>query len=240
MAPARPVSTDPRALVPGRNSTATSESDAGRSEVSGASGGCARYSLPPLPYAESALAPVISGRTLRYHHGKHHAGYVEKLNELIRRDPLEGKPLEDLVRALAARPHSEHLFNPAAQAWNHAFLWQCLSPAGGRPAGALRAHIERDFGGYDAMAEKLTTAAVDQFGSGWAWLVLREGRLEISTTSDADTPLAHGTACILALDVWEHAYYLDYQNRREAYVRAVIAERLNWSFAAENLRRAST
>lgn len=203
-----------------------------------AAGGGAAYALPPLPYAESALAPVISGRTLRYHRGRHHAGYVDKLNQLISGDPLEGTPLDELIRRLAGQPERAELFDQAAQAWNHGFLWNCLSPGGGRPGGALRERLQHDFGGYDQFVECFARAGLNRFGSGWAWLVFRDGRLEVETTPNAETPAAHGHPCILTLDLWEHAYYLDYQDRREAHIRAVVAERLNWQFAADNLARA--
>lgn len=206
--------------------------------MSARAGGGAAYALPPLPYPESALAPVISGRTLRYHHGKHHAGYIDKLNGLIAGDRLQGTPLDELIRQLAGKPERADLFEQAAQAWNHAFLWNCLAPGGGRPSGALRERLQADFGGYDQFVERFAHAALNRFGSGWAWLVFRGGHLEVETTPNAETPAAHGSPCILTLDLWEHAYYLDYQNRREAHVRAVVAERLNWQFAAQNFARA--
>ncbi len=188
------------------------------------------FDLPPLPYAEDALAPVISAETLQLHHGKHHRKYVDTMNQLLQEHPVQGRTLEDIVRASSGK-----LFNNAAQAWNHDFYWHSLSPKGGRPSGALLRQIEKDFGTYDAFCQKLAAAASAQFGSGWAWLVKKDSRLEIVTTSNADTPMAHGVRCLLTLDVWEHAYYVDYRNQRERYLSAVIENRLNWEFAAKNL-----
>ena len=188
------------------------------------------FELPPLPYAEDALAPVISAETLRLHHGKHHKKYVDTMNQLLQEQPVQGSTLEEVVRASAGK-----LFNNAAQAWNHDFYWKSLSPAGGRPQGALLSQIERDFGGYDAFAKKFAEAASGQFGSGWAWLVRRDGKLEVMTTSNAETPMAKGVQCLLTVDVWEHAYYVDYRNERDKYLAAVIGQRLNWEFAAKNL-----
>ena len=192
--------------------------------------GQARFELPALPYAEDALAPVISAETLRLHHGKHHKKYVDTMNQLLEQHPVQGSTLEDIVRASSGK-----LFNNAAQAWNHDFYWKSLSPGGGRPQGALLAQIERDFGGYDAFAKKFAEAASGQFGSGWAWLVRRDGKLEVMTTGNAETPMAKGIQCLLTVDVWEHAYYVDYRNERDRYLAAVIGQRLNWAFAAQNL-----
>ena len=188
------------------------------------------FELPPLPYAEDALAPVISAETLRLHHGKHHKKYVDTMNQLLQEQPVQGSTLEEVVRASSGK-----LFNNAAQAWNHDFYWKSLSPKGGRPQGALLAQIERDFGGYEAFAKKFAEAASGQFGSGWAWLVRRDGKLEVMTTSNAETPMAKGVQCLLTVDVWEHAYYVDYRNERDKYLAAVIGQRLNWEFAAKNL-----
>jgi len=188
------------------------------------------FELPPLPYAEDALAPVISAETLALHHGKHHKKYVDTMNELLNKEHVRGTSLEDVVRSTKGK-----LFNNAAQAWNHDFYWHSLSPKRLRPAGAMLRRVESDFGSYDQFAEKLAKAAADQFGSGWAWLVEKDGKLQITTTSNADTPMAHGIRCLLSIDVWEHAYYLDYRNERERYLSAVIGERLNWQFAERNL-----
>jgi superoxide dismutase, Fe-Mn family len=187
------------------------------------------FSLPPLPYAEDALEPVISAETLRLHHDKHHKKYVDTANELLAKDPIQAASLEEVVRASRGT-----LFNNAAQAWNHEFYWQSLSPKRQRPSGALLARLERDFGNYDRFAEAFAAAAVGQFGSGWAWLVHKDGRLQVMATPNAETPMAQGIKCLLTVDVWEHAYYIDYRNQRERYVSAVM-DRLNWEFAQSNL-----
>jgi Fe-Mn family superoxide dismutase len=188
------------------------------------------FDLPPLPYAEDALAPVISAETLGLHHGKHHKKYVDTMNELLQKERVPGSTLEEVVRNSKGK-----LFNNAAQAWNHDFYWHSLSPKKTRPAGALLRRIESDFGSYERFAEQLAAAAAAQFGSGWAWLVDEAGKLAIVTTSNADTPMARGTKCLLTIDVWEHAYYVDYRNQRERYLSALIDERLNWEFAEKNL-----
>jgi superoxide dismutase, Fe-Mn family len=190
------------------------------------------FDLPPLPYAEDALAPVISAQTLALHHGKHHKKYVDTMNDLLQKERVQGSTLEDVVRNSKGK-----LFNNAAQAWNHDFYWHSLSPEKTRPAGALLRRIESDFGGYERFAEQLAAAAAAQFGSGWAWLVEEHGKLAIVTTSNAETPMARGTKCLLTIDVWEHAYYVDYRSERERYLSAVIGERLNWEFAEKNLGR---
>ena len=189
-----------------------------------------QFDLPPLPYAEDALAPVISAETLSLHHGKHHKKYVDTMNELLQKEPVKGSTLEDVVRNSKGK-----LFNNAAQAWNHDFYWHSLSPKKTRASGALLRRLETDFGSYDRFAEQFGAAASAQFGSGWAWLVEENGKLAIVTTSNADTPMAHGKKCLLTVDVWEHAYYVDYRNQRERYLSAVIGERLNWDFAERNL-----
>ncbi len=189
--------------------------------------------LPPLPYAEDALAPVISAETLRFHHGKHHKKYVDTTNQLLQEQPVAGHTLEDIVRAATGK-----LFNNAAQAWNHAFYWKSLSPSPKKPQGELLAKINDAFGGYEPFAKKLAAAASGQFGSGWAWLVMQSGKLSIVTTANAETPMKQGMSCLLTLDVWEHAYYIDYRNERDKYLKAVIDGRLNWDFAAENLKKA--
>ena len=184
------------------------------------------FTLPPLPYAEDALAPVISAETLRLHHGKHHKKYVDTMNQLLEKEGVQAASLEELVRMAKGK-----LFNNAAQAWNHDFYWHSLSPKRQRPAGALLNRLEKDFGSYDAFAGKFAAAATGQFGSGWAWLVEKDGRLEVMATANADTPVAQGIRCLLTVDVWEHAYYVDYRNERERYVSAIL-ERLNWEQAA--------
>jgi len=194
--------------------------------------------LPPLPYSDNALEPVISAKTLSFHHGKHHKTYVETTNKLIAGTGLADLPLEAIVRAAAGKPDRTAIFNNAAQAWNHDFYWKSLKPrGGGEPAGELKHKVESDFGSCAACTQELASAALAQFGSGWAWLVADGSRLKVLKTADAENPLTQGLKPLLAIDVWEHAYYLDYQNRRADHVQAVIEKLLNWPFAAENLAR---
>ena len=192
--------------------------------------------LPPLPYDYDALEPVISAATLKLHHGAHHRGYVDKLNAAVRGTELEGLALEEVVRR-AALSGASAVFNNAAQAWNHAFFWRSLRPKAkaGAPAGALAARLESEFGGYGRFADAFKIAALGVFGSGWAWLVQKDGRLQVMATANADTPMAHGVRCLLTVDVWEHAYYIDYRNQRDRFLAAVIEKRLNWDFAEQNL-----
>lgn len=190
------------------------------------------FSLSPLPYAEDALAPIISAETLQFHHGKHHRKYVDTMNQLLEKEQMRASSLEEVVRSSQGK-----LFNNAAQSWNHDFFWHSLSPRGGRPSGALLRQLEKDFGSYERFVEHFTAAGVAQFGSGWAWLTHKDGKLQVVTTANADTPMAHGIQCLLTVDVWEHAYYLDYRNQRERFLAAVIEQRLNWQFAEENLNR---
>jgi superoxide dismutase, Fe-Mn family len=187
------------------------------------------FSLPPLPYAEDALAPVISAETLRLHHGKHHKKYVDTANQLLEKEPLRASSVEEVVRQAKGK-----LFNNAAQAWNHDFYWKSLSPKRQRPSGALLHRVEKDFGSYEKFADAFSQAAIGQFASGWAWLVEKGGKLEVTTTGNADTPMAHGIRCLLTVDVWEHAYYVDYRNERERYVSAIL-NCLNWGFVEKNL-----
>jgi Fe-Mn family superoxide dismutase len=194
------------------------------------------FELPALPFDEDALEPVISGRTIATHYGEHHRAYVDKLNDLVRDDELAFAPLDELVRKTAQLPSRRNVFNAASQAWNHHFYWRSLAPRSGRLPKALLARVNRDFGGYEQFVDGFIAACVGQFGSGWAWLVLEGGKLEITTTSNADSPIVHGIPPLLTVDVWEHAYYLDYQHQRETYARKVIETRLNWDFAAQNLR----
>ena len=192
--------------------------------------------LPPLPYAENALEPVISARTMGFHYGKHHKGYVDNLNKMIAGTDYAGLTLEKLVCGTVGKIEKAALFNNASQAWNHTFFWHSLSPqGGGEPPAALKKKIETDFGTVDACKKELATAATAQFGSGWAWLVLDGGALKVVKTCNANSPLAMGKKPLLTIDVWEHAYYLDYQNRRMDYVSAVLDKLINWSFAADNL-----
>jgi superoxide dismutase, Fe-Mn family len=190
-----------------------------------------RIELPPLPYAEDALAPIISGETISFHYGKHHRKYVDTTNQLLEKEPGNARTLEELVRSSSGK-----LFNNAAQAWNHNFYWQSLSPKPATPSAAIRRLLEKDFGSFEAFCDKFAAAANGQFGSGWAWLVQKDGKLEIVATGNADTPMAKGTRCLLTIDVWEHAYYIDYRNQRERYVQALIEQRLNWDFAEQNLK----
>jgi superoxide dismutase, Fe-Mn family len=195
-------------------------------------------SLPALPWAENALEPVISAKTIRFHYGKHHKTYVENLNKLIVGTELADLPLDQIVRATAGKTDRVGIFNNAAQAWNHDFYWKSLKPkGGGEPASALKAKMDAAFGGVDACKKELANAAVQQFGSGWAWLVLDGDKLKIVKTGNAETPIAQGMKPLLTIDVWEHAYYLDYQNKRVDYVNALIDKLANWEFAAQNLAR---
>jgi len=192
--------------------------------------------LPPLPYAEDALDPVISADTLRLHYGKHHKGYVDTLNKLIAGSELAGLSLEQLISETAGKADKATIFNNAAQTWNHTFYWRSLrAKGGGEPPPALKEKIEATFGTVEACKKELATAATTQFGSGWAWLVLEGDKLKVVKTGNAETPLTRGAKPLLVIDVWEHAYYLDYQNRRADYVNAVLDKLVNWSFAADNL-----
>jgi len=193
-------------------------------------------SLPELPYGKDALAPVISANTLDFHYGKHHKAYVDNLNKLINGTDLEGKSLEEIIKITVGDSAKAGIFNNAAQIWNHSFYWQCLKKSGGgSPTNAIAAKINAVWGSYEKFAEELKNAGVTQFGSGWAWLVLEDGHLKITKTANADTPLAHGQKPLLTIDVWEHAYYLDYQNRRPDYLTAVIQNLINWDFVNANL-----
>ena len=193
-------------------------------------------SLPELPYGKDALAPHISANTLDFHYGKHHKTYVDNLNKLITGTDLEGKTLEEIIKITVGDSAKAGIFNNAAQIWNHSFYWKCLKKSGGGlPTGAIAAKINAVWGNYDKFAEELKSAGVTQFGSGWAWLVLEKGQLKITKTANADTPLAHDQKPLLTIDVWEHAYYLDYQNRRPDYITAVIQNLINWDFVNANL-----
>ena len=195
--------------------------------------------LPSLLYAYDALVPHISKETLEIHHGRHHRAYVENVNKLVKDTDLAGLDLESLMSEAARDPSLRALLNNAAQAWNHGFLWRSLRPAGGgAPTGAVAERIRVDFGSYERFVERFAVAATTQFGSGWAWLVLDRNSLQVVQTSNADTPLLHGKVPLLTIDVWEHAYYIDYRNKRDAYVKAVIDHLLDWDFANANLERA--
>jgi len=197
------------------------------------------FELPPLPYPETALEPFLSADTMRFHHGKHHQAYVTTLNNLVKDGPLAAKPLEEIIRLTAGDKDESKLpiFNNAAQHWNHAFFWQSMKPGGGgAPTGELAQRIDRDFGGLDKLKEMFQAAAVGQFGSGWTWLIAEKNELRIMKSANAMTPIAIGKKPLLACDVWEHAYYLDYQNRRPDFVREFLDRLVNWDFAAANLR----
>jgi superoxide dismutase, Fe-Mn family len=197
------------------------------------------HQLPALPYELDALEPHISRQTLEFHHGKHHAGYVANLNKMVEGTDLEGKSLEEVILAVAGEASKAGIFNNAAQVWNHTFYWQGLKPGGGgAPSGALADKINADFGGFDVFTEQFKAAGATQFGSGWAWLVLDGGTLKITKTGNADLPLAHGQKALLTMDVWEHAYYLDYQNRRPDYISTFLDKLVNWEFVAANLAAA--
>lgn len=187
--------------------------------------------LPELPFAKDALEPVISARTLEFHHGKHHKAYVDNGNKLIEGTPFAGKELEAIIKETAGDASKAGIFNNCAQVWNHSFYWKCIKPGGGgEPAGKAADLIKAAFGAYAKFAEEFKNAALTQFGSGWAWLVLKDGKAEIMKTANADTPVAHNIKAILTVDVWEHAYYLDYQNRRPDYVQAFLDKLVNWDF----------
>jgi len=197
------------------------------------------HTLPALPYGLDALEPNISRSTLEFHHGKHHAAYVTNLNNLVAGTDLEGKSLEDTITAVAGDASKAGVFNNAAQVWNHSFYWQCMKPdGGGQPSGAPADKINADFGSFEAFVEQFKTAGATQFGSGWAWLVLDNGTLKVTKTPNADLPLAHGQKALLTMDVWEHAYYLDYQNRRPDYMTTFLEKLVNWDFVAANLAAA--
>ena len=197
------------------------------------------FTLPPLPYAESALAPVISANTLSFHYGKHHKAYVDNLNNLVKGTEYENASLESVINGTAGKADKTPIFNNAAQVWNHTFYWNCLKGgAGGKPTGRIAQMIDSDLGGYDAFRKEFAQTCVTQFGSGWGWLVVEGGKLKLAKTGNAEVPFTKGAKPLLTIDVWEHAYYLDYQNRRPDYVNAVIDKLLNWDFAAENLARA--
>jgi Fe-Mn family superoxide dismutase len=192
--------------------------------------------LPALPYPKDALEPIISARTLDFHHGKHHDAYVTNLNKLIAGTDLATASLEEIIKKTAVDADKAGIFNNAAQVWNHTFYWQGMKPGGGgAPTGPIAARITQDFGSHDAFCEQLKNAGLTQFGSGWAWLVLKNNKLEIMKTANADTPLAHGLKALLTVDVWEHAYYLDYQNGRGPYLDAFIKNLINWDFVNANL-----
>jgi Fe-Mn family superoxide dismutase len=195
------------------------------------------FTLPPLPYDEAALAPTISANTMGFHYGKHHKAYVDKLNSLIAGTDFAEMTLEDIVKTAFKDPSKRDIFNNAAQAWNHTFFWTCLTARQAKPGGEMLRAIEQNFGGLDGFNAEFAKQGAAQFGSGWVWLVAAGKKLWIEKTPDAVTPMAEDKRCLLTIDVWEHAYYLDYQNRRPDFLKAVIEKLLNWDFATQNFER---
>jgi Fe-Mn family superoxide dismutase len=193
------------------------------------------FTLPDQPFAKDALGPHMSAETLDYHHGKHHKAYVDKTNGMLAEKGLTDASLIEVIKA-AKEKGDKGLFNNSAQIWNHSFFWQCLAPAGStRPSGRLRDLISESFGDEQAMLDKLATESVNHFASGWGWLVLNNGKLEVTSLHDADTPAVHGLVPLLTIDVWEHAYYIDYRNERPKFVKSVLENIINWDFVAQNL-----
>jgi len=207
----------------------------GRARAEGTPSG--PFSLPPLPYDATALEPVISARTVGFHYEKHHRTYVENLNKAVAGTPLAEQPLEEVIRTTAGKVEQAGIFNNAAQAWNHAFYWRSMHPRGGGAprGGKLKDLLDADLGGIEGFATQFAAAATGLFGSGWVWLIHDGGRLAIVKTANADTPVATGKKALLCCDVWEHAYYLDYQNRRGDYAKAFLDKLVNWNFVEENL-----
>lgn len=194
------------------------------------------HKLPPLPFSDSALAPVISAITLSHHHGKHHRAYVDELNKLVAGTDFADMSLEETITATVGQVNHEKIYHNAAQSWNHSFYWKSLKPGGGgQPPDSIKPLIEASFDSVDGCKSALAAAAKERFASGWVWLVLKGGRLEVEHTANADRPTTPGRKPLLAIDVWEHAYYLDYQERRADHVKAVLDNLLNWGFAADNL-----
>ncbi|MDR3518205.1 MAG: superoxide dismutase [Azospirillaceae bacterium] len=197
------------------------------------------FELAPLPFAQDALEPYISAHTLSFHYGKHHQAYVTNLNNLTKDSPLATQSLEDIIKGSAGDASKAGLFNNAGQVWNHNFFWNSLKKdAADRIPGEIETRLNADFGSVQAFKDAFAQAAVTQFGSGWAWLIVEDGKLKVTKTANADTPLAHGQHALLTVDVWEHAYYLDYQNRRPDFVKVFLDHLVNWDFAAERLAQA--
>jgi len=195
------------------------------------------FQLPPLPYPQDALAPHLSAKTMSFHYGKHHQAYVDNLNKLAAGTPWAGQPLAKIIRESAGAADKAAVFNNAAQVWNHTFFWQSMKAGGGgKPTGRLLKQIDKSFQSFDEFKKAFAAAALAQFGSGWAWLIQEGDALKIVKTSNADTPVAHGQTALLTCDVWEHAYYLDYQNRRKDFVEAFLNHLVNWEFAASQLQ----
>jgi len=193
------------------------------------------FTLPDLPYPKDALQPHMSAETFDYHWGKHHKAYVDKTNGMLGEKGLEGSSLTDVIKAAKERG-DKGLFNNSAQIWNHSFFWQCLAPQGStQPSGRLKEMIDSDFGGHQALLEKLATESANHFASGWGWLILNNGKLEVTSLHDADSPVAHGMTPLLTVDVWEHAYYIDYRNERPRFLKSVLENIINWDFVGQNL-----
>jgi Fe-Mn family superoxide dismutase len=191
------------------------------------------FTLPNLPYSKDALAPHISAETLEFHHGKHHQAYVTNLNKLLEGKPEANKSLEEIIMSSEGG-----VFNNAAQVWNHTFYWSSMKPhGGGQPTGDLLAAINRDFGSFDKFKEQFAEAGATQFGSGWAWLVQKDGKLSVTKTPNADLPMKHGQKALLTMDVWEHAYYIDFRNARPKYIETFLNHLANWDFALENMKK---
>lgn len=204
--------------------------------VASAADASGTFSLPALPYAENALDPVISANTMSYHYGKHHKAYVDNLNKAVAGTEFAGQSLDKIILATYGKADRTAIYNNAAQDWNHSFYWKSLKPGGGGdPPAALKQKIDASFGSLDACKKELAQAATTQFGSGWAWLALDGGKVVVIKTGNADSPLVQSKKPLLTIDVWEHAYYLDYQNKRPDYISGVLDKLLNWDFAAENL-----
>ena len=199
----------------------------------------ASFTLAPLPWDEKALEPVISANTISFHYHRHHKAYVDTINKLVEGTRYAGMKLEEIVRATAEGKDAKdkQIFNNAGQVWNHDFYWRSLTPGATEPSGKLASAITRDFGGHQELITQLAEAGKTQFGSGWAWLVSRQGKLSVEKTANAMTPMAQGVNCLLTIDVWEHAYYLDYQNARPKYLESVLGKILNWDYAGRNLER---
>ena len=196
------------------------------------------FTLPDLPYAQDALAPHISGETLSFHHGKHHKAYVDKANDAIKGTDYEGLSLEEVIKKSWSEKNMG-VFNNAAQIWNHTFYWNSMTPnGGGQPTGAIAEAIDKSFGSFDKFVEEFKAAGAGQFGSGWAWLVKNGDKLEVRKTLNAENPITDGVTPLLTMDVWEHAYYLDYQNRRPDYIGDFLDKLVNWDFANQNLANA--
>ena len=197
------------------------------------------YELPALPYDYTALDPYISKSTLEFHHDKHHAAYVNNYNGLVKDTPFDNQAIEEVIKAVAGDASKAGIFNNAAQAWNHTFYWNSIKPnGGGTPTGALADKITADFGSFEAFVDEFKKAGATQFGSGWAWLVLDGGTLKVTKTGNAENPLTTGAAPLLTMDVWEHAYYLDYQNRRPDYINDFLTKLVNWDFVSANFAAA--